>query len=484
MNGIEPRHDFPLEILPEWARAYVESLAHVLQVDASLPTLAVLGAVATAVQSKAEVHVRGGWEEQLSFWCFLSLRSGNRKSPALMKALGPIWRYQRRENERRKRYREAIEAAVERIPPRAADAKSRKRKLEEAEPPLLEMICTDATPEAAALMLKQQNEAGAIATDEPSSVANVMKGMYSEQGMSNLGIFMAGYSGSPYVRKRVKSENASLERPVLSMLLFGQPEVLGDLAESRNLISLGFIGRLLVCCPPDRLGDREVHADDVPESVRNVYYARMDAILGAPFREPLPDTGATWVSEDDPPSWPEGSIPRFRLELTEDARALHMDFERKIEPMLREDGPLGALSDFGAKLAGQVARIAALVHVLDHPETWWKEPVSEIAMGGALEAGRYALGEVLRLHSTSQREKAVAEKAKTVLEAARALAREEPEKRRLVTFRQLRRRVISGHGRGRLQSPEELEEALEELEESGDLILDRQYTRGKRWAVR
>lgn len=478
---IEPREDFPMHILPGWAGDYVTSLAHVLQVEPCVPALAVLGAVATAVQGKAELHVRGGWDEQLAFWCFVALRSGNRKTPALTKPLGPLFRHQKAENERRDTYRKAIEEAMERIPPRAADAKSRRKALEEALPPRCEMVATDTTPEALVLMLSEQNESVTLATDEPTSIAQIMAGLYSERGGANLGIFMAGYSGSPYVRKRVKSASASLEHPALSLLLFGQPRVLDDLAGRENLIELGFVGRLLLVRPPDRLGDRAVHADEVPEPVRDAYYQGVETVLAAPWRTGLPDTRQTWV--EDPPPWPQGPVPRFRLQMTEAACAAHMDFERELEPMLQEHEALGDLSDFGGKLAGQVARVAGLVHVLDHPEAWWQEPVDELAMAAGIEVGRYALGQVLGLYSERARERATEEMAEQVHAKAKALVNGHPAGQRFVTWRQLYRRCVAGNGRGKIRTKETLRDVVEELEESGRLTRDPHWKRGERWLV-
>ena len=106
--GFSAREDFPVLSLPEWAARYVIQLADVLQVDPTVIALSVLGATAIAVQPKAELAVRGGWVEPLSFWALVALRSGNRKTPALLRPMAPLRKYEREENQARDDYRERL----------------------------------------------------------------------------------------------------------------------------------------------------------------------------------------------------------------------------------------------------------------------------------------------------------------------------------------------------------------------------------------
>jgi hypothetical protein len=51
------------------------------------------------------------------------------------------------------------------------------------------------------------------------------------------------------------------------------------------------------------------------------------------------------------------------LTLTPAANTAVMRIEADIEPLLRDDGPLGALRDWGAKYVGAVLRIAGILHL-------------------------------------------------------------------------------------------------------------------------
>ena len=480
VEPLTPHKDFPVEGLPLWARDFVECLAHVLQIDRAVVAISVLGATALAVQGMARVHVRARWYEQLAFWAFVTLRSGNRKSPALSQPLAPIRRWEKERNKALDIYRAEIERCAEtnkKKPPRL-------RELNEAKPPRFNFYVTDATMEALALELKHQNEACGVITDEPTSIERVMSGIYSEGGSANIGILNSGYTGDSYRRARVKSEGAFLEHPVLTMVLFGQPGVFDELTKAKRLIDVGFVGRFFVSRPPDLLGQREVHNDEVPEGVRRAYEEAMFQILDAP-RVPgseLPDIQHPEVYAGAFPPWPTGPLDRYKLKLTQEARVLHMGIEARIEPLLAEGAVLGDLSDFGGKLSGQIARWAGLLHVQHHVADWWRLPIDDVVMGWAIEIGRYSLGQILSIHSEKARADNDAKLADNAYDIACQIAANGGVPP-MVTWSQLSRRLISGHGRGKIKSTEELDAIVDLLVQQGRLVLDTHYRRGRRWLV-
>jgi hypothetical protein len=486
--GIEPftaRDEFPVAALPKWARDYVIALSYVLQVEPVVVALSVLGATALAVQGKAELAVRGGWVEPLAFWSLTALRSGNRKTPALLRPLAPVREYERDENLRRAAYRERIRARKQQTTGKGKGKPdpSEGCPFAAAEPPDLELFASDCTPEAIALALSEQQEAYAVVTDEPTTLAEILGGLYSEGKGANTGIYMAGYSGSPYRRKRAKGQNAILERPTLSMMLIGQPEVFQDLTSRAALVALGFVGRFLVCKPIDHLGNREIHDESVPEGVLARYREAMLAMLRVQPKEPLPDTSpGAWMA-DPPDPWPKGSVSRHRLQLTDEARILHSDVEAQIEPLLDPRAALGELSDFGAKLSGQIARCAALLHAMAHGADYPNHPIDAETMGRAIEIGRFALGEVLRIFSDRAVDREDQELAEYVGDALDVLS--EKNRNDSFTWAALRRRFLSSGGRSRIGSADDLLAVLEELERRGEIEEVATVSgKGRRWRVK
>jgi len=394
---LEPRGDFPMKALPPWCRQYVDALAHVLQVDAAMPALVVLGAVAIAIQGKADVQVRGDWIERLAYWVLMGVRSGTRKSSSLKIPFSPLIDYMTEENERRRAYQEALQRDLDGLQggPRgeAVERAARKRAIEAAMPPPLRLFTTDATMEALTLKLYEQTGSFAIVTDEPTTVERIMGGLYSRGAGSNLSVLMHAYTGTPIVRDRVTSDSAVVREPVLSLVLVGQPGVFDAFTNAVNLNDVGFVGRLLAVRPTDTLGSREIHKDTVPVNLRDAYQKHLKSICGAPRRGVMPDVEHLVTARPEiPPPWPTGEkrMERHLLRLTPAAESLHMEVERLIEPMLKEGAKLGEISAFGAKLSGLIARTAAILHTLRHPTDWWKEPIDKPAMEGAIEIGRYA----------------------------------------------------------------------------------------------
>lgn len=77
---------FPVQVLPERVRSFVESVAAGLQVPVDLVASLSLAAVATAVAGKAEVRPKPGWTEPLNLWVINVLPPAARKS-AVMSAV-------------------------------------------------------------------------------------------------------------------------------------------------------------------------------------------------------------------------------------------------------------------------------------------------------------------------------------------------------------------------------------------------------------
>jgi hypothetical protein len=473
---IDPLDDLPLAIFPDWAARYVEEKAWVLQVDPTLVALSVLVATSLAIHAKAEIHVRGDWIEQTGIWTCAALRSGNRKSPALYQPLRPVREWEREECERRRAYHDRIQSAMDLLKP---TQRREMRIYKLAQPPLPFLVYTsDVTPEALAEQMARAGGCMGVVSDEPTSVAKILTGLYGAQGQTaNAGIYMAAYTGSDYRRHRVKAPDVILRRPSLVLGLIGQPSVLDALCASEELIDLGFVGRMIVSLPRDMLGDREIHAGSTSAMTEAAYRDGLRAILDTPSREPLP---IRETIPSDPEPWPTDPPPRYTLELDGDATAMHMEAERLIEPMLATQGLLGELSDFGGKLSGTIARVAALLHALHYTSEWQRRAIGEEALHGGVLVGRYALGQVLRLHSGARRE--AAESA--LVERVYAAAREECDGHTppMVTLRALTRRLIPGNGRGKIKSVDQLLELVDILETERRFVADH-ASRGRRWLV-
>jgi hypothetical protein len=111
----------------------------------------------------------------------------------------------------------------------------------------------------------------------------------------------------------------------------------------------GLLARFAYAMPESFVGRRRVAPDPVPPEVADAYAAAVGAVLGL-----------TPLTEED------GSPRPRELDLGAEAGERFLRFERALEPRLGPDGELGHVADWGAKLAGLVARVAGLFHAVGH----------------------------------------------------------------------------------------------------------------------
>jgi hypothetical protein len=78
----------------------------------------------------------------------------------------------------------------------------------------------------------------------------------------------------------------------------------------------------------------------------------------------------------------------FVLRLTADASAAFLNWEAEIETMLGDGGPMDLMRDWGAKLAGETLRLAAVLHCVEHGPLL---PINAATIVAAVEIGRYLI---------------------------------------------------------------------------------------------
>jgi replicative DNA helicase len=155
-----------------------------------------------------------------------------------------------------------------------------------------------------------------------------------------------------------------VDRPVLTLGLAVQPEVLRDIAQMPGFRGKGLLARILFAVPENTVGRRRVGADPIPESVAETYAANLSALLLdlADRREPI------------------------LLPLAEDANEHMLAIERDIEPRLAPAGQWAHIVDWASKYAGAIARIAGLLHLGDGREAG---PITGETFGRAASIGAY-----------------------------------------------------------------------------------------------
>jgi hypothetical protein len=368
-----PPH-FPTQALPTWCRRFAEAVAIETQTPVDLAAMLVLGVLSTVFAKRYKLRVRAGWFEPLVLQLLLILASGNRKSAAFNKAFAPAITY---EFEERARLAEEIATATAVKAALAARVKQAEQALAEADDEqsrnackaeLLQLVkehrnlkvpiaprrlTEDVTPEKLVGLLFAHHGRIAVVSSEGGPF-EVMAGRYSSA--PNFEVYLKGHSGDPiWVDRMTRQEQ--IQRPAVVLVVTAQPDVLRGLARP-GFRGRGALARLSYAVPTSMIGSREIAPEPVPPGVVSDYEGKISALLSRP------------EEADD-----NGELVSKVLTLEPLAHAEFTEFERALEPRLKpEEGDLGPINDWGGKLAGNVARIAGLLHLAEHaadptPET-------------------------------------------------------------------------------------------------------------------
>jgi hypothetical protein len=372
---------FPVDVLPDWQAAWVEATACATQTPPDLAGMLSLAICGAAVARKYRVLVRPGWAEPVNIMNVVTLLPGERKSAVFNAALAPVQEYERQKQEEERpklaeaacnrRMKEGRRKALEDKAAKAAKVEDAQKWKDEARqlarelateevPEPTQCYCDDVTPEKLAGMIADQQGRMLQASAEGTAF-EIVKGRYSES--PNFDVYLKGHAGDPIKTNRQGREGESVEQPALSLALAVQPDVIHGLTEKTGLKGRGFLARLLFSLPCSRVGNRQVGAPPVPEDVRQEYHKRLKALWELPWKE---EEHGKLV-----PTWVEFSAPADRV---------MAEFERWLEPHLAEGKDLSFLAGWANKLAGAVARIAAILHLAGGESGWITRETAEAAV--------------------------------------------------------------------------------------------------------
>jgi hypothetical protein len=390
------RPPFPTEALPPTVRAFVEAVAEETQTPPDLPAVVALGTISASVGGKYEISLEGTWAEPVHGQMLCVLDSANRKSSVFRTMTTAIRTHERqRAAEDRKALarwqadRRVKESRLKKLEHQAAEpdkpGRSQTRDLDlqiaalaedlatEFAPSITRIIADDATAEKLAQLLAEQRGSLAVMSAEGGFFANI-GGRYSDQ--PNLDTVLKGHAGDEIRVDRMGRDAEYVARPALTICIATQPETVKELGNIRGFVGKGAAARLWPSFPSSTVGLRKLRSGPVPETVR----LQWDAMI----RHLLEQSASTHTDAD-------GCRLPHELQLSESARAVHLNFQEWIEPNLKDDGALGNIKAWGGKLAGAAARIAGLLHLAENVHTGdpCATPVPGITMERAIAIAEY-----------------------------------------------------------------------------------------------
>ncbi|MFZ6758144.1 YfjI family protein [Undibacterium sp. Ji50W] len=353
------RPDFPIGSLPPILQNVVSAVKANTQAPLSLVASSALAAISLACQRIIVVRRPNGMEGPVSLYLIGIAESGERKSTVDSFFTKPIRQY---EIALAKKFSKKLdehfaELNAWKIEVKAVSSAIKKQKKQGACTVLLEqkiaevllrephvpsqikLLYSDTTPEALQHGLAENGKSAGIFADEGGI-------FFDGYGKGGLPIYNALWSGTPIDVARRSTVSFTLEDARLTMTLMVQEKVFqkylsqyGDLARSN-----GFFARCLLTHPYTTQGTRFLQNQLPLEEPINAFNARLTEIL---------------ESNDTT------EVGSLTLKFSCDAGIRWIEIYNHIEAQLGPYGLYADMKDFAAKMAENIARIAALFHYFE-----------------------------------------------------------------------------------------------------------------------
>ena len=364
-SGLAAR-PFPLEVFPEYAQKFAKAVAATTKTSVDAVAFVLLAAASAIVGLWTEVRITTNWVELCHLFACLVARSGDRKTAIFKLVNKPLELLETEIREEAEHVVQDARSMAEVLETKIAGLKNglkQEMKKVSSDPQTLTaieesmktlaaeleeakavrsptLVVSDCTSEKLVMLLAENSERLALVSGD-TPFWGLVSGRYTE-GAPRIEIFLSAHSGEAYRDHRVSRAENVLKEPRLAISIGTQPCVIRDLQKKPELDNRGLISRFVFCKPPTMRGFRDTTLVNMPDGVESAYVLRMLA-LGRKARE-------------------HGVSVRlsFSNEAAEEFEQWHAD----LEPRLRPGEDLASLSSFPDKLPATIARIAGLLHVL------------------------------------------------------------------------------------------------------------------------
>lgn len=381
---------FPIKGTPGPLADMALAVAGSLEIPVDMAAMIGITIGGLCLSKRAIVKPKPDWIESPNLYSLIGMDSGERKTPSIRIMAEPLERYEIEENERRAidiresyRKKALLEKRIEKLTAKAAaeddgiERKNIELAIHELDTELAELelvypvrlLTGDCTPEKMATLLFQNEGRIGIVTAE--DILSTLTGrQYSSTGESNLSAILSGYSGDTIRVDRQGREPIIVRYPAITLCMAVQFDVLKSLKRDKAFRGRGLLARFCYCLPKSMIGNRSIHTDPIPETVRTIYQA---AVLRLLQHGPNPDGPAV-------------------LGLDQDATDLLNVFRADTESRLdKYRGDLSPIGDWGSKLPGMVVRIAAILHGYGDPDYCLTKPIGADSMEPAIRIGGYLI---------------------------------------------------------------------------------------------
>lgn len=402
---------WPKQVFPEPFETFVNELSRSTETPIELAAMITLSAIATAAQQKYQVQVKSDYAEPVNIWSLPILPPASRKSRVYSEVTAPLREW---EFEQKKINEPLIQIAISKHKTMEARLKNLRANAAKAEneidfnklqadilqleqsmvdiPTYPQIWTGDVTPEHLGNIMASNNEAMAVLNDE-GGIFDILSGLYSD-GKANIDLFLQSHSASPVRVDRGSRPPILMNRPVLTMGLTVQPQIIKTICSNKTFRGRGLLGRFLYVIPKSNIGQRTLEEPSMEHAIALAYRSSIRAIIHHP---PSNDAKST-----------------HNLSLSIEAYSKWLEYAKCVEMLMGEElAVLSHITDWAGKLPGAIARIAALIHIMRYAHSSpWQYSISLEDMTGAVKIG----------HTLSSHARAVFELIETETSPSIALA--------------------------------------------------------------
>mgnify|MGYP000176167783 CR=1 FL=1 len=348
---------FPIEALPNTARAYATATSEALDVAPAFVAVPLLSVLSAAVGASARLQLKRSWREPATLWTAVVAPSGSTKSAALQHVLRPV---QRMEREAQEAYREA---KAQHDPKGNEPAPTRTR-----------YRTGDPTTEAVVRILEDNPQGVLLARDELAAWLGSFD-RYAH-GAADLQFWIEVWGGEQVSLDRVGEGNITVATPAVPLTGTIQPRTLKKKLGAIHFQS-GFASRLLLCRPPTSA--KQWSDADVSEDLRVRYHALLQSLYALEDRREEDEALTVGLSPAAKERW---------IAFYNGANAqLHRE----------HDGPARAAR---AKSINHAARLALIFHLCRSAGSGESEQVERSVVDRAVTVAQWGLRETLRVYET------------------------------------------------------------------------------------
>lgn len=250
-------HPFPIEELPEPARSYVQTASNAIGCDPTyivLPLLTVCGAM---LGNRFRVRVKDGWLEPPVIWTAMVGESGSMKTPALFAVIEPVYALQTSMNANYQEAHRAYKVDHQNyLQEYAKFKKTGKGTPPECptEPLLKQLIVSDATMEALAMILTRNPNGVLLVRDELGGWISSFDRYAQGKGGGDVSHWLSTFGAKPLTMDRKTGPTPQVHVPEAAVCITGsiQPGTL-HYALGQQHRNNGLLARFLPASPPRQI---------------------------------------------------------------------------------------------------------------------------------------------------------------------------------------------------------------------------------------